>query len=127
MRILDQKGIFMIYLKAFIVGGLLCAIAQVLIDHTNLTPGRIMVGYVTSGVVLSGFGIYEKIIDFAGCGATVPLTGFGHVLATSVKESIDSSGIIGILSGPISGAAVGLTTAIFFGYTLALLFNSRPL
>ncbi|MBE6551549.1 MAG: stage V sporulation protein AE [Ruminococcaceae bacterium] len=117
----------MMYLKAFLIGGLICAFAQILIDHTKLTPARILVGYVCGGVILSGFGIYEKLVDFAGCGATVPLTGFGHCLAVSVAESINESGFIGILSGPLTGAAVGLGTAIFFGFILALLFNSKPL
>lgn len=103
------------YLKAFLVGGLLCVIGQVLIDKTRLTPARILTGYVVCGVILGGLGIYKPLIDFAGAGATVPLTGFGAALAKGVQEGIEESGILGIFTGGLKACAGGITAAILFG------------
>lgn len=116
----------MIYLYAFLIGGLFCAIGQVLIDYTKLTPARILTAYVVSGVILGGFGIYKPIIDFAGAGATVPLTGFGYLLADGVRKAVDENGILGILTGGLTSAAAGITAALFFGLAAALAFKSKP-
>jgi len=113
------------YLKAFLVGGCLCAIAQILIDKTSLTPARILVLYVVSGVVLSGVGVYQTLVDWAGAGATIPLTGFGHTMAKGVREAVDRDGPLGILTGGLKAGAGGLTAAIVFGYLAALCFSSR--
>lgn len=113
------------YLYAFLVGGALCLIGQVLIDYTKLTPARILTGYVVAGVILSGFGIYSRIVDFAGAGATVPLTGFGHSLAQGVKRAVDSDGFIGILTGGLTATAAGISTALFSGLLMAVLFKSK--
>ena len=113
------------YLKAFLVGGLFCVIGQILIDKTKLTPARILVSYVVAGVLLSAIGVYEKIVDFAGAGATVPLTGFGHTLAKGVEEAVDQHGFLGIFTGGISHAAGGITAAIIFGLLAALLFKPK--
>ena len=111
---------------AFGVGGIFCAIAQVLIDKTKLTPARILVSYVVCGVFLTGIGVYEYIVKFAGCGATTPLTGFGYCLANGVKKAIDNDGPIGIFTGGITGAAGGITAAIIFGVIASLIFKSKP-
>lgn len=111
-------------LKAFFVGGLMCGIGQLLIDYTKLTPARILVGYVVSGVLLTGIGVYEPIVKFAGAGATVPLTGFGYSLANGVKEAIKQYGLIGVLSGGLTATAAGIAAAIFFGFIMSLLFKS---
>ncbi len=116
----------MTYLYAFLIGGLFCAIGQVLIDYTKLTPARILTAYVVSGVILGGFGIYKPIIDFAGAGATVPLTGFGYLLADGVRKAVDENGILGILTGGLTSAAAGITAALFFGLAAALAFKSKP-
>lgn len=113
------------YLKAFLLGGLLCAIAQVLIDKTKLTPARILVAYVVAGVVLSAFRLYQPLVDWGGAGATIPLTGFGHNLAKGVREAVQSDGLIGVLTGGLKAGAGGITAAIFFGYLVALCFSSR--
>ena len=118
--------IFVGLLKAFAVGGILCAVAQTLIDKTRLTPARILVAYVCGGVVLSALGIYEKLLEFAGAGASVPLTGFGHVLAKGVEGAVDEYGALGILTGGLSGAAAGITAAMLFGLAAALTAPSRP-
>lgn len=110
-------------IKAFLVGGGLCLIGQVLIDYTKLTPARILTAYVVAGVALSAFGIYGALVDFAGAGATVPLTGFGHVLAEGVKEAVDEFGFMGIFSGGIAAAGAGLGVAIVSGIIMALLFK----
>lgn len=115
---------FMEYVWAFLIGGLLCAIGQVLIDLTKLTPARILTSYVVAGVVLGGLGWYQPIVDLAGGGATVPLTGFGHLLAKGVRKAVDQNGFIGIFMGGFTSAAVGISTAIFFGLTAALVFKS---
>ncbi len=116
--------IFLEYLKVFLVGGTLCAIGQILIDYTKLTPARILVGYVVTGVVLGALGVYQPLIEFAGAGATVPLTGFGAVLAKGVKEAVQESGVLGVLSGGMTASSAGITAAMFFGLTVALLFKS---
>ena len=113
------------YIKAFAIGGFFCAVGQILIDKTKLTPAKILVGYVVSGIILSALGIYEKIADFAGAGASVPLTGFGHTLATSVKEAVDQHGLLGAFTGGLSGTAGGITAAIVFGTIVALIFRSH--
>lgn len=113
------------YLKAFVIGGILCLIGQILIDKTKLTPARILVGYVVAGVVLSAIGIYGTIADFAGAGASVPLTGFGHTLAEGVKKSIDNLGFLGIFTGGLKATAGGITAAIFAGLLAGILFKAK--
>lgn len=112
------------YVWAFLVGGLLCAIGQVLIDLTKLTPARILTSYVVAGVILGGLGWYQPIVDLAGGGATVPLTGFGNLLAKGVREAVDQNGILGVFMGGFTNAAVGLSAAVFFGLLAALIFKS---
>lgn len=114
------------YLKAFLCGGVLCIIGQLLIDRTSLTPARILVAYVVAGVILGGVGLYQPLIDWAGAGATVPLTGFGSLLAKGVKKAVAEKGLIGALTGGITATAGGITAAIFFGFLVALLFKSKP-
>lgn len=114
------------YLKAFVVGGVLCVIGQLLIDKTKLTPARILVCYVTTGVMLSGIGIYQPLADWAGAGATVPLTGFGHLLAKGVKKAVEEQGVLGAFTGGITAAAGGITAAIFFGFVVALVAKAKP-
>lgn len=113
------------YLKAFLVGGLLCLIGQVLIDRTKLTPARILTGYVVLGVFLSAVGLYRHVADFAEAGATVPLTGFGHLLASGVRDAVDSQGFIGIFTGGLGAAAGGIATAAFFGLLAGLFFRPK--
>ena len=113
-------------LKAFAVGGLLCAVAQVIIDKTKLTPARILVSYVCAGVFLTALGLYRPLVEFAGAGATVPLTGFGYSLAKGTAKAIDQYGAFGIISGGLAGTAAGITAAIVLGFTSALVFPSRP-
>ncbi len=113
------------YLKAFIVGGLLCFIGQILIDKTKLTPARILVSYVVAGVVLGAIGIYEPLVEFAGAGATVPLTGFGNTLAKGVKEAVQKDGFLGILTGGLKASAGGITAAIFSGLLVSLIFKAK--
>ena len=113
------------YLKAFIIGGLLCLIGQILIDKTKLTPARILVSYVVAGVLLGAVGFYEKLAEFAGAGATVPLTGFGYNLAKGVKEAVDKDGFIGIFTGGLKASAGGITAAITAGLTASLLFKAK--
>lgn len=108
---------------AFLVGGFICLIGQVLIDFTKLTPARILVSFVVSGVVLTAIGVYEPIVEFAGAGATVPLTGFGYSLAMGVREAIAEYGLIGALCGGLTATAAGITASIVFGYLMALLFK----
>lgn len=118
--------IFTDVLKAFAVGGVFCVIAQVLIDKTRLTPARILVSYVVLGVVLTGIGVYEPLVKFAGAGATVPLTGFGYTLANGVRKAVGENGLIGALSGGITGAAAGISAAMVFGLIVAAVFPSHP-
>ena len=111
------------YLKAFLVGGLLCVIGQILIDRTKLTPARILVAYVVAGVLLGAVGLYDKLVDFAGAGATVPLTGFGYSLAKGAAKGVEEMGLIGAFTGGIRATAGGVAAAIFFGYLNAVLFD----
>ena len=113
------------YVKAFIVGGLLCVIAQLLIDYTKLTPARILVSYVVMGVVLGGIGIYQPLVDFAGAGASVPLLGFGNTLAKGVRDAIKESGFLGIFTGGLKATAGGITVAIFAGLLVSLIFKPK--
>lgn len=115
---------FLSILKAFLVGGGLCVIGQVFIDYTKLTPARILVIYVVMGVILTGLGIYGPLVDFAGAGATVPLTGFGYSLANGVKEAVNEQGLIGAITGGLTATAGGITVAIVSGLIMALLFRS---
>lgn len=116
---------FLNYLYAFLAGGLLCAIGQVLIDYTKLTPARILVAYVVTGVILGGIGVYEPFVEFAGAGATVPLTGFGYLLAKGVKEAVQQHGLLGVLTGGMTAASAGITAAIVFGFLIALIFKPK--
>ncbi len=113
------------YLQAFLVGGALCVIAQLLIDYTKLTPARILVAYVVAGVILGAVGLYEPVAAFGGAGATVPLSGFGYALAKGVKKAVDEQGALGILTGGLSATAAGVAAAVFFGYLFALLFKPK--
>lgn len=113
------------YLKAFLVGGLFCLIGQVLIDKTNLTPARILVGYVVTGVILGAIGLYQPLIDFAGAGASVPLTGFGATLAKGVKDAVQEKGALGILTGGLRATAGGITAAIIFGLLAGIFFKPK--
>ena len=112
------------YGKAFVVGGLICLVGQILIDKTKLTPARILVLFVTLGVVLTAVGLYGPLVDFAGAGATVPLTGFGYTMAKGGVKAIQEQGILGILTGGVTAAAAGIAAAVFFGYLAALI--SKP-
>lgn len=113
------------YLKAFAVGGLLCLIGQLLIDKTKLTPARILVGYVVTGVILGGIGIYPALLEFAGAGASVPLTGFGNTLAKGVRNAVDEQGFLGIFMGGLKSTAGGITAAVFAGLLAGFLFKAR--
>lgn len=113
------------YIKAFIIGGILCVIGQILIDKTKLTPARILVGYVVAGVILGAIGIYEPFAKFAGAGASVPLTGFGNSLAKGVKEAVQSQGFIGVFTGGLKSTAGGITAAIFAGLLASLIFKGK--
>ena len=113
------------YLKAFLVGGLLCLIGQLLIDKTKLTPARILTSYVVAGVVLGALGLYQPLAEFAGAGATVPLTGFGNLLAKGVRDAVAEKGLIGAFTGGIGAAAGGICAAVFFALLAALLFRSK--
>lgn len=113
-------------LYAFLVGGFLCAVAQILIDRTKLTPARILVSYVVSGVILTAVGIYAPLVELAGNGATTPLTGFGYSLAKGVEKAVDERGLIGAMTGGITGTAGGITAAMFFGLIAALIFRGKP-
>lgn len=109
-------------IKAFLIGGAICLVGQILIDYTKLTPARILVSFVVAGVILSAVGLYKPLVDFASEGAAVPLTGFGHLLAKGVREAVDQYGLIGIFGG-LGAATAGVGSAIFFGYLMALLFR----
>ena len=113
------------YINAFWVGGIICVVAQILIDKTNLTPGRILVSYVVMGAILGAFGIYDKIVDFAGAGATVPIIGFGNVLAKGAIKGVEESGLIGILTGGVKAAAGGIAASVVFGFIIALIFKPK--
>lgn len=113
------------YFRAFLCGGIICAIGQILIDKTKLTPAKILVTYVVAGVILGGLGIYEYVADWGGAGATVPLTGFGYNLAKGIRKAVDQNGWLGIFTGGFTAAAGGVTAAIVFGYLAALIFRPR--
>lgn len=113
------------YLRAFLVGGLICALVQLLMEKTKLMPGRIMVLLVVTGVVLSGIGLYEPFLEFAGAGASVPLLGFGNVLMKGVREAVSEQGILGLFSGGFKAGAVGCSAALIFGYLGSLIFRSQ--
>ena len=113
------------YLKAFLLGGALCAVGQVLIDKTKLTPARILVLYVVVGVALGALGLYQPLVEWGGAGATIPLTGFGNTLAKGVKEAVGKDGLLGALTGGLKAAAGGITAAVFFGLWAALLFKPK--
>lgn len=119
-----QNFDWMLLIRCFIVGGLLCVIGQILIDKTKLTPARILVLFVTVGTILGGLGVYKYLVDFAGCGATVPLTGFGNNLAKGTLESIKQYGFLGIFIGGLKASAGGIAAAVFFGYIASLI--SKP-
>ena len=114
------------YLRAFLVGGLFCVIAQILIDKTKLTPARILVIYVVAGVVLGGLGLYQPLVDFAGAGATTPLTGFGFAISKGIREAVDSQGLLGALTGALKATAGGISAALVFGYLACLIFRGKP-
>lgn len=114
------------YLRAFLIGGGLCVIAQILIDKTKLTPARILVVYVVAGVFLGGVGLYRHLADFGGAGATTPLTGFGYLIAKGVQKAVDEKGLLGALTGPLTAAAGGTAAALVFGYTVALVCKGKP-
>lgn len=114
------------YVRAFAVGGLFCVVAQILIDKTSLTPARILVTYVVAGVILGALGLYEPIVEFAGRGATVPLTGFGYLISEGVKKAVDAKGAIGILTGGLTASAGGITASVVFALFAAVLFKSKP-
>ena len=113
------------YLKAFLIGGLLCLLGQILIDRTKLTPARILVSYVVIGVILGAIGVYKPLVEFAGAGASVPLTGFGYNLAKGVKEAVQQDGFLGIFTGGLKACAGGITIAIFAGLITSLIFKPR--
>ncbi|MBQ9968326.1 MAG: stage V sporulation protein AE [Oscillospiraceae bacterium] len=113
------------YIKAFLLGGVLCAIGQILIDKTKLTPARILVAYVVIGVLLSAIGVYKTLVEWGGAGATVPLTGFGHVIAEGVKEAVDQEGLLGVFTGGLKAASGGITAAIIFGSLAAVFFKPK--
>ena len=113
------------YVKAFLIGGAFCLIGQVLIDKTKLTPARILVGYVVAGVILGALNLYKPLTEFAGAGASVPLTGFGYSLATGVKEAVDQNGFIGIFTGGLKACAGGIAVAIFAGLLVSLIFKPK--
>lgn len=115
---------WMLLIRCFIVGGLICVIGQILIDKTKLTPARILVLFVTTGVILGGLGVYKYLVDFAGSGATVPLTGFGYNLAKGTMKAIDENGLIGVFTGGLKASAGGIAAAVFFGYIASLV--SKP-
>ena len=113
------------FLKCFVAGGMLCAVGQILIDKTKLTPARILTGYVVTGVILYAVGLYEPLVEWAGCGATVPLTGFGYCLGKGVKEAVSTDGALGILTGGLGATAGGIAAAIIFGLLFALVFRPK--
>ena len=114
------------YCKAVLCGGMLCLIGQILIDKTPLTPAKILVSYVTAGVILSAVGLYQPLVDWGGAGATVPLTGFGHLLAKGVRKAVAEEGVLGALTGGTTAAAGGIAAAIFFGFLVALVCKPKP-
>lgn len=120
-----MNDLFLSLLKAFLIGGALCAVGQIFIDYTKWTPARILTGYVVAGVILGGVGLYPKLAEFAGAGASVPLLGFGNLLAKGVREAIAEQGMLGILTGGFTAAAGGIAAAIFFSLICAAIFKSK--
>lgn len=116
---------FVEYLKVFAVGGILCAIGQLLIDKTKLTPARILTAYVVAGVILGAVGLYQPLADWAGAGASVPLTGFGNALAKGVKQAVERDGLLGVFTGGFTASAAGICAAVFFGIIVALIFKPK--
>ena len=114
------------YVWAFVIGGAFCVIAQILLDKTSLTPARILVGYVVAGVILGGVGVYKYIVDFAGAGATTPLTGFGYLIATGVKQAVEEKGLLGALTGGLTAASAGISAVLCFAFIAALVSKGRP-
>jgi len=114
------------YLWAFLVGGLICVLGQILIDKTKLTPARILVGFVCAGVVLGALGIYEKLIDFAGAGATLPISGFGALLAKGTREAVDRDGLLGAFTGPLTAGSAGIMAAVLSGLVLSFMTRPKP-
>lgn len=114
------------YVWAFLVGGALCVIAQILLDKTSLSPARILVGYVVAGVFLGAIGVYEPLVQFAGAGATTPLTGFGYLVAKGIRTAVDERGLIGVLTGALTAASAGTAAALCFGYLAALISRGKP-
>ncbi|MBR5512572.1 MAG: stage V sporulation protein AE [Ruminococcus sp.] len=112
-------------LKAFLIGGIICVIGQLLIDYTKLTPARILTGFVVAGVILSALGLYKPLAEFAGAGATVPLTGFGHLLAEGVRKAVDREGFLGIFTGGLTASAAGITAALLAGLGASLIFKPK--
>lgn len=113
------------YIWAFVVGGALCVVAQILLDKTKLAPARILVAYVVAGVFLGAIGVYEFLVNISGAGALTPLTGFGYLISKGVREAVDEKGLLGALSGPLSAAAIGTTAALCFGFLASLVFKGR--
>ena len=120
-----MKMDILMYCKAFLVGGLLCLVGQVLIDYTKLTPARILTIYVVAGVALSAIGLYQPLVDWAGAGASVPLTGFGHTLAKGIRQAVAEKVLLGVFTGGFSAAAAGLCAAVFFGLIVSLVFKPK--
>lgn len=112
-------------LKAFLIGGIICAVGQLLIDYTKLTPARILTGFVVAGVILSAVGLYKPLADFAGAGASVPLTGFGHLLADGIRKAVDRDGFIGIFTGGLTASSAGITAALLAGLGASLIFRPK--
>ena len=113
------------FIWAFVIGGLICVVAQILIDKTKLTPARILVTYVTAGVILGAIGVYKPLVDLAGAGATVPLTGFGYLISEGVRDAVDKQGLLGALTGALTAAAGGIAAALCFGYLAAIFFKGK--
>ena len=114
------------YVRAFLVGGLICVIAQILIDKTKLTPGRILVIFVCAGAFLELFGLYKPLIEFSGAGASVPLTGFGSVLTDGVKKAVNERGFLGVITGGVTAASAGIAASLLFGFLVSVIFKSKP-
>ncbi len=121
-----KRDDIMKFLWAFLIGGLLCAVGQILIDRTRLTPAKILVGYVVGGVILGAFGIYDKLVDFAGSGARVPLSGFGNLLANGTREAVIEQGLMGVLTGPLTAGSAGITAAVLSGLLLSYMTKPKP-
>ncbi len=120
-----MQNVWQSCISAFVIGGIICTIGQVLIDRTKLTPARILVVFVTAGAILTALGLYQKVVDIGGAGATVPLTGFGYSLAKGTFRDVDQYGLLGAFTGGIKAAAAGITAAIFFGYLVSLIFRPK--